>query len=181
MTMMIRFLRSLARSRAGSSAAEFALWTAGIGFPVVSVVDLAGFAHQRMQTEQAAEAAIFAAWQACDRLPELPAVKNCANLTSLMTTAAQSTSLGTTVTLATANPVEGYYCISSGALTLNGTTATIGATPVKATATCPGTLSAPGDYLKVTVNRTYAPLFTRASVGAALPTTITAVAWVRLN
>ena len=64
------------------------------------------------------------AWKTCNTTNLLPATQNCttsngaaANLNAAVTTAIQSTSLGTLATLASGYPAEGYYCVnSSGAL-----------------------------------------------------------------
>jgi len=181
---MLRFFR---RSETGAAAAEFALIIAAITPPLPSIVDLGIYAYRRTQVEMAAEAAVQSIRGACT--PEQsPVTRNCATgLLSRITTAAQSTSLGTNVTVASGSPVEGYYCLdASGQLQLVGTAGTISA-PL---ANVPSSLdcnaygranSAPGDYVQVTVNYTNSPLFPGASVVSLLPATVTRTGWYRVK
>jgi hypothetical protein len=95
-----------------------------------------------------------------------------------ITTAVQSTTLGTNVTVASGYPTEGYYCVNgSGVLTW---VSDVNSPPND----CSGAGNAgtiPHDYVKVQTNYTYAPLFPGLSVGSTLPTAITATSWVRLG
>ncbi|HEX5380011.1 MAG TPA: TadE family protein [Phenylobacterium sp.] len=166
----------------GAAAVEFVLWVAILVVPVFSAIDIGIYASRRMQLEIAAQAAAQAAWHLCDKTGELPAVKNCTNLLSTMTTAAQATSLGSTVTVVSGYPIEGYYCIdNTGALQPFGTPATIGGTPTKSAATCTGTTTPPADYIQVQVSYPYSPIFSGLSLAALLTTPITRTAWMRLR
>lgn len=165
----------------GAAAAEFVLWVAMLLVPMLSAVDIGVYAFNKMQLEISAQAAVQAAWHLCDTTAKLPAVANCTGLQTAMVTAAQSTSLGTGVTLASGNPVEGYYCVSGSTLNSFGTTATVGGTPTKTAATCTGTTTPPSDYIKVTVNYTYTPVFSGLSIMSLLDTSITRTAWMRLR
>jgi hypothetical protein len=126
------------------------------------------------------------AWHLCDSSTKLPATKNCTGLTSAMTTAAQSTSLGAGVTLAVGSPVEGYYCTdASNVLQPVTSTWTVGETPPAKPANCsaavPSSKTAPGDYIQVTVKYTYAPVFTGVSIAGLLAGEKTRTAWMRLS
>lgn len=172
------------RDRAGAAAVEFVLWIAVLTVPLLNAVDLGVYAFQRMQVQTAAQAAVQYVWQTCNSTAKLPAVKNCdsANLLANMRTAAQSTSLGTQVTIASGFPLEGYYCATSGgALTLSGAEATVGGTPTGGSTACTGTTTLPGDYIRVTTSYTYTPVFSGLSVTSLLATPIRQTAWMRLN
>jgi Flp pilus assembly protein TadG len=170
----------------GAAAAEFVLWLAVLGVPLLSVVDLGVFAFQRMQLDAAGQASVQTAWKLCDTTAKLPATRNCPGLAAAMTAAAQSSPLGTAVTVDSASPVEGYYCANgSNSLQVVGATGTI-ASPLTATRpTCTtvtsGSTTAAGDYIKVTVNYPYTPVFTGVSIARLLPSTITRTAWMRLS
>jgi Flp pilus assembly protein TadG len=184
----LRAPAGFARGEGGAAAAEFAIWVGALIVPVLSVVDLSSYIQRKMQVDMAAQAALQAAWHNCD-VPTLPAVQNCANVVSMMTTAAQLTSLGSAVTLS--GVTEDYYCVnSSNALVRVGTSASPGTAaspPVKPspfdchTVTPPGSTAAPGDYLTVTTSYAYTPIFNGVSLAALLTTPITKTAWIRLN
>lgn len=170
----------------GAAAAEFVLWLAVLIIPLLSVVDLGVFAFQKMQLEIASQASVQTAWRLCDTQAKLPATENCTGLTSAIAVAAQSTSLGAAVTVASGSPVEGYYCTNtSNVLQAVTSTWTVGATPPAKPANCsaavPSSKATPGDYIQVTVNYTYAPVFTGVSIASLLPSTITRTAWMRLS
>lgn len=170
----------------GAAAAEFVLWISLLAFPVLSAVDIGTYIFQRMQVEMAAQAAVQAAWHACNASSLLPATQKCSGLLTSMTNAAQGTTLGTAVTVVSGSPSEGYYCLdSSNALALVGTAGTIGAPPTQpAPFDChtkiAGSATLPGDYIKFQVSFVYKPVFS-VSLGSALTTPITRTAWMRLN
>lgn len=180
---------SFARDTRGAAAVELVLWLAVLIVPLLSAVDLGAYAFRRMQLDTAAQAAVQAAWKICDSASELPATKSptsCGpDLVTTMTTAAQSTSLGTSVTVAA--PIEGYYCAGSGnTLLLVGATGTVSSPPAKpAPFDChtvvTGSTAAPGDYIQATASFAYAPLFPQLSVASLLTTPITRTAWMRLD
>jgi Flp pilus assembly protein TadG len=171
----------------GAAAAEFVLWLSVLIVPILSVVDLGVFAMQRMQVDVASQAAVQAAWRLCDTPTKLaPASDNCPGLAAALTAGAQSTTLGTAVTVGSG--VNGYYCAAAdGTMKPAGATTTwlIGASAASKPANCSyvmtGSKTAPGEWIKVTVNFTYAPVFSSVSVASLLPTTITRTAWIRLN
>ena len=91
-------MRMLARDQRGVAAVEFALVAGTLSFAMLNCTDVARFYVQRMQLENAARMGAQAAWNSCDTT-KLPATTNCTALTTAVTTAVQSTSLGTAVTL----------------------------------------------------------------------------------
>ena len=169
------------RDQSGAAAAELVLWIALLIVPVLSVLDLGLYGFQRMQVEYAAQAGIQAARLACGD-SAAPFTKNCAGLSSAVTTAAQSTLLGSSVSLSGA-PVEGYYCVdSSGALAAVGS---VGSPPTKPSPfTCDsvttGSSSSPGTYLQVTVTYDYSPVFT-TPIASLFGTKIERTAWLRVE
>lgn len=179
-----RFLRDTR----GAAAVEFVLWLAVLVVPLLSAVDLGVYAFQRMQLEAAGQAGAQAAWHLCDSSAKLPATKNCANLATTITQAAQTTSLGTNVTVAAGYPLEGYFCANSSQALLpagTGMTWTVGQTPPTKPANCSavvsGSKTAPGDYIQVKVSYAYSPVFPAVSIASLLTTPITRTAWTRLN
>jgi Flp pilus assembly protein TadG len=179
--------RGFRRSASGAAAVEFAIWTAALIVPILSAVDLGFYIQKKMQLDTAGRAAAQAAWRQCDVIL-LPAVQNCTGVATTITTAAHTTSLGTAVTVPTVT--EDYYCVNaSNVLVRVGTTASPGTAatpPVRPTPNDCHTvvatnITAPGDYMQVTVSYAYAPVFTGVSLAALLTTPITRTVWVRLN
>jgi Flp pilus assembly protein TadG len=184
--------RRFRRNTRGAAAAEFVLWLSAMTLPIINVIDVGFYAYQRMQVETAAGAAVNAAWSNCDPTASTPApppaIITCkavvTDLFTRMQTAAQSTSLGTNVTLPLASISEGYYCATSGgSLTLSANIGTAASPPKTAptVSNCTGSTTAPSDYIKATTTYTYQPLFANASILSLFGTTITKTAWMRLD
>lgn len=172
-------LRRLRGDIAGAVAAELALILPGIAFIVLNVADLGIYIYHKMQVDLAAHEAVGAARVLCDLDTELPATVNCgATLGSTMTAAAQSTSLGTTVTVASTD--ERYYCANASGTLVEVALATA-TPPATCTATVTGSTSPPGLYIRTTASRAFTPIFPGASVAALLPASITRTAWLRLK
>ena len=175
--------KTLARLRgdqSGTAALEFALVGMFLVVGLLNAVDVGYYTYQRMTVENAAQAGAQQAWKTCnDPSSMLPATQNCSGVTTAITTAIQSSSLGTAVTLASGYPAEGYYCVNaSGALQAVGS---LSSRPSNCSAAGNSALS-PGDYIQVGVTYTYAPLFPGISVmGASGITSITMTAWMRLG
>ena len=177
----------LRRDERGVAALEFALVGTFLVVGLLNAVDVGYYTYQRMAVENAAKVGAQAAWKNCsDPSTMLPATVNCttangaaADLSSAITAAIQSSSLGTSVTLVSGYPAEGYYCINaSGMLQAVGS---LSSKPSNCSAAGNSALS-PGDYIQVGVTYTYAPLFPGISVmGASGITAITATAWMRLG
>jgi hypothetical protein len=180
----MRFLKDTA----GAAAAEFALWLALLIVPLMSVADFGYFAFQRMQVDIAGQAAAQAVWRLCDTQAKLsPATDNCAGLANAITVGAQSTALGSAVTVASGSPVDGYYCAYSDD-TLKpaaaGATWTIGGKappkPGDCTYVKAGNPAKPAEYVNVTVEFDFTPIFSLNPIAALLPDTISSTSWVRL-
>lgn len=166
--------------RSGTAALEFALVGTFLVVGLLNAIDVGYYTYQRMTVENAAQAGAQQAWKTCnDPSSMLPATLNCSGLNAAITTAIQSSSLGTAVTLASGYPAEGYYCVNStGMLQAVGS---LSSKPSNCSAAGNSALS-PGDYIQVGVTYTYAPLFPGISVmGASGITSITMTAWMRLG
>ena len=166
------------RDQKGVAAIEFAMIAGFVSVSALNAVDIALYARDRMEVENATEMGAQAAWKACDS-QHLPATVNCTTLNSAVTTAVQSTSLGSGVTLQSGSPSEAYYCVSSaGVLTY---VSTVSSKPTDCSSVGVAT-NKPGDYVKVQTTYTYAPLFPGITVAAsAFGSTISRTAWMRLG
>jgi Flp pilus assembly protein TadG len=171
-----RLIARLARDRRGLAAVEFAFIGTFGCFAALNMADIAIYTRDRMQVESAAQMGAQAAFATCD-LTHVPATIDCPNMNAAVTTAVQSTGLGTAVTVASGYPSEGMYCVnSSGQLVY---VSDVYSRPDDCTSV--GTPSnTPSDYVLVQVNYTYSPLFT-FSAASVFGTTISKTAWVRLG
>lgn len=163
----------------GTSAIEFAIFAGLLSLGVLNVTDVSIYIYQRMEVENAAQMGVQAVWKTCNpNNYQVPATTNCPGLTTAITNAVQSTSLGTSVSLQSGSPAEGYYCVnSSGALQY---VSAVSSKP--ADCTIAGTPSLqPGDYIKITTTASYAPLFPEITVAAMLPSPITKTSMMRLD
>lgn len=165
------------KAKSGLAAIEFALIAGFLCVAVLNVADIAVFFFDELQVNNATQMGAQAAWAMCD-LNHIPATTKCPNMNSAVTAAVQSTALGTSVTLQSGSPTEGYYCISSG-----GTLQYMAAysSPPADCSAAGNTTVGPGDYVKVQTTYTYAPIFPGLSVAGVFPTTITATSYVRLT
>jgi len=142
-----------------------------------NVTDVSIYIYQRMQTENATQVAVQAAWKACD-LSHLPATTNCPGLTTAINNALASTSLGAMITQVSGSPSEGYYCVnSSNALQY---VSDVSSKPADCTAAGTPSLQ-PGDYIQVQATFTYTPLFPGFSVASTFATPINRTAFMRLG
>jgi len=166
----------------GAAAVEFALILTLLTIPILNVVDLAVYSWDKMQVDNAAQAAVQAAWATCNLPTEIPATPssyaNCPAMPAAVTQAAQSTTLGTAVTVTATT--ENYYCVN----TTTNVLVTVGNFPNTKPATCSSVGSAsdkPGDYVLITVSYTYSPVFSAVSIASQLATPITRTAWMQLG
>lgn len=165
------------RDKRATSSIEFSFCVGLLCLGMMNVFDVSSYAYRRMEVENATEMGAQAALKACN-LTSLPATTNCSGLTSAVTSAIQSTSLGTKVTLQSGSPAEGYYCLnSSGALQY---VAGVNAKPTDCTAAGMPSLQ-PEDYIKITTKYAYEPMFSGITVAGWLTTPITETAWMRLD
>jgi Flp pilus assembly protein TadG len=163
--------------RRGVAAIEFALFGGFIAFAALNVVDISRYIVQQMQVANAAQMGAQAAWKACD-LSHLPATTNCSGLAAAVTYAVQSTSLGTSVTLQSGSPSEGYYCVNaSNALQY---VSDVKNKPADCSAAGAPNLQ-PGDYISVQITFSYAPLFPGVTVAGKFATPIAKTATMRLG
>jgi Flp pilus assembly protein TadG len=161
----------------GVAAVEFGLFAIFLSLAFVNVTDVSIYIYQRMQAENATQVAVQAAFKACD-LSHLPATVNCPGLTNAVQGAIQSTSLGTSVSLVSGSPTEGYYCVNSS----NALQYVSGVSSKPADCTAAGMPSLqPGDYIQVTTTFPYAPLFPGLSVASTFATPINRTAIMRLG
>jgi Flp pilus assembly protein TadG len=162
----------------GVAAIEFGIFSILLFASLANVTDVSIYIYQRMQVENATQVAAQAALKTCGSGSTLPATTNCANLLTAITTAMQSTSLGTAVTLQNGSPSEGYYCINaSGALQF---VSSVASRPADCTAAGMPSLQ-PGDYITIQTTFTYTPIFAKLSVAAGFPTPIIRSAILRLG
>src|SRR5439155_27059778 len=123
-------IKAYAQETRGAAAVEFALWLTMLAIPIFTVIDVSFYVQEKMQVQNAAQAAAQLAWSTCGASStQSPATTNCvasgATLNSAITAGAHSTSLGSSVTVA--NGADSYYCLNaSNNLTLVGTAGVIG-------------------------------------------------------
>lgn len=174
--------RELLEDRRGSAAVEMALCLPIFGFAILNVMDFGVYAFARTQTEFAAQVAVGTARNVCNSATLLPATGASARCGSTLTTqmiaAAQSTTLGTAVTLGT--PAEGYYCASATG-TLVSVAAIGGTPPATCASVVAGSTSPPGDYISVTASYAYSPFAPGLTIASQLPRNIQQTAWMRLQ
>jgi Flp pilus assembly protein TadG len=177
MPLLRSIKRAFARDSRGTVAVEFALVVGALIVVLLNSIDVAKYYFQRMEMQNATQMAAQAVWEKCDTT-KLPATTNCSGMSSAISTALQSTSLGTAVSQKTGSPSEGYYCVNlSGALTY---VANINSKP----ANCSSVGSAsdtPGLYVKIDTQYTFTPMFGNMGVGAMLPSSVTSTAMMRLQ
>jgi Flp pilus assembly protein TadG len=194
-----RGFRRLGRSDEGAAAVEFALVLGLLTVPLLNVIDLAKYAFDAMQTQNAAQMGAQAAASNCNSLNLMPASTQClsSNSTnsisfySAVNQGIQETQLGSAVKLSGSQIVEGYYCSSksSNILTLSGTagyaTNSTSLAPSTTATNCNAaggdSKTAPVDYVKVSVSHSYTSIFPLVSVVALLPKPMTATAYARLG
>ncbi|MBN8848540.1 MULTISPECIES: TadE/TadG family type IV pilus assembly protein [unclassified Sphingomonas] len=157
----------------GVAAAEMALVLPIAALITLNVVDLATYMYSRMQVDLAAQQAVGVVRQLCTANP----VSVCnTTYSTQMTAAAQTTGLGNAVTLAGAQTSEGLYCASAtGALT------SVAAGTANCASVVSGSTAAPGTYLKVQSQYTFAPIFPQVSLASILGSPVVSTAWIRLK
>ena len=169
-------LAQMARSDNGSVAIEFAFVASILVVLIMNVLDFSRLIWAHMEVDYAAQMGAQAAYKTCSTGTP-PATTNCSDLSNKVTTAIQSTSLGTAVTLASGSPSETYYCVSGATLQSVGA---YSAPPIPFNCSAAGSSStAPGDYIGVSVTYTYTPTF--AGLTLAMAQTFTGSSVGRLN
>jgi Flp pilus assembly protein TadG len=170
-------LQRLRRNQSGAAAIELAAVGGVLILGGMTAVDVGRYAFQTSEVEAAAQAGAQAATVACD-VAHTPATINCSGLNSAVTTAIQSSPLGSQVTLD--GPItEGYYCLDgTGAMQLAGPA---GAQP----SDCSGvsnaaTGAAPTLYMQVHVTSAFQPLFPGLTIAQTFAASIKHTAWMRM-
>jgi Flp pilus assembly protein TadG len=164
-----------ARNDDGNVLVEFALVAPVLILLIVNILDFSRLIWAQMEVEYSAQMGAQAAYKSCST-GTLPAKTNCTSLSSAVTTAVQSTSLGSAVALTSGSPTETYYCISGTTLQPVGDYTSPRPSDCSATGDA-GTK--PGDYIEVNVDYAYSPTFAGLSLAAAR--TLTANSIERLN
>ncbi len=128
--MSRRRLSLYSKSERGAAAVEFAFALFLLTIPILNVVDLAFYAFNWMQTQNAAQMGAQAAYSNCNNENDLPAATVCYqgnsanNLTlyDVVAQGVQESALNNTVTISGNTVVDGYFCSTTGnVLTAVGT------------------------------------------------------------
>jgi Flp pilus assembly protein TadG len=170
--------RDLLKDSSGLATIEFAFASTALIYGLLNGLEAARYSFQKMEVANAVHAAAHAVWNACDT-KHLPAMSNCTARTAAYTNGLASTSLGTSVTLKTGFPTEGYYCLTSaGAITKQANY-----DQTKPTCSAVGGVAyTAGDDFAISATYAYTPMFGRKlTIGYLLPTTITASSIIRLQ
>lgn len=178
--MLVR-IRQFARETSGAAAAEFAMFVLILAPLLLNLGDIGYYAYVRMQVENAAQAGAQAAWANCVNKPATSA--SCPNLSTAVTSAVTSTSLGSAVswtnssTMFTGSAPQGVdtYCPSSA-----GSTNAIVYSNAASCSSTTSTGAPPGTYARIDVSYPYQPLFKGATIASLFPATITATTYQRL-
>jgi Flp pilus assembly protein TadG len=169
--------RRLFRDDRASAAAELALILPAVAFILLNVVDFSVYLYTRMQVDLAAQEAVGIArtvsYENECEAPVLSDVK-CASLEDDMAAAAQSTSLGNSVSID--GTLEDRYCATSG-----GELVTVDDSDADCSGTLAGSTAVPGYYISTTAAFDFSPVFPGASVASVLPPTITRTAFMRIQ
>jgi Flp pilus assembly protein TadG len=176
-------LRQFGADARGVAGIEFAIMGPLLALGLVNAVDVGYYAYRRMEVENAAQVGAQAAWKNCNNLTTtmLPATQNCPALNAAITTAIQSTSLGTAVSLASGYPAEDYRCVNaSNVLQSVGSVSSPKPANCSAAGNPTGT---PGDYLQVGVTCPYQSLFPGliSVMSVSGVTSITKTTWMRMG
>ena|SRR5579872_548636 len=176
-------IRRFAHDRRGAAAVEFAFIATFLLLALFSLVDIGVYVYQRLQLENAAQMASQTAFSTCTTSYQRPVTANCSGAQAAITAAAQTTSLGSAVSVTSVT--EGYYCVNtSGSLTLIGSTGTFGSPPTTQSSCGSGTWlngGVPGDYVAVSVSYAYSPIFGGISLANLLTTPMTKTTWMRVG
>ncbi len=176
-------LRLFGANAWGVAGIEFALTGLVLVIGLLNAVDVGYYAYRRMEVENAAEVGAQAAWKNCTdpQNTMLPVTQNCPGLNTAITTAIQSTSLGTAVSLASGYPAEDYRCVnSSNVLQSVGSVSS----PKPANCAAAGNPSGTaGDYLQVGVTCQYQSLFPGpiSVMSVSGVSSITKTTWMRMG
>jgi Flp pilus assembly protein TadG len=167
----------LIRDQDGAAAIETALIGSMFVALVLNTVEIGRYGFHSMQLANATQAGAQAAVTICDPEDQTPVTTKCTALTSAVTAAVKSSSLGTAVNL-NGSPTEGWYCVTA-AKTLMAV-GSLNSKPANCSAA--GDVNArPGLYLQVNTSYTYAPMFPGMTLAATFPTALTRTSWMRVK
>jgi hypothetical protein len=162
----MNILSNWARQERGAAAVEFVVWMAIIVWPFLNVCDLGLYVFQKIEVDNAGQAAATQLFNNCGQTTVSPILTNCsAAKVSSATAGASSTSLGGTVTV-----THKTECVG-GALKSGGD---------PSVTACPSGMST-GDFIGVTVAYTYHPLFPNTTVTSILPSAMGRIVWMRMS
>ena len=171
---------AISSDQRGVSAIEFSFFAGLLSFAMLNTADVSIYIYKRMELENATQMGAQAAWKTCDPLKGyLPATTSCPGLTTAITNAVQSTSLGTKVSLQSGSPAEGYYCVDSSGK-LQKLSPVTSSKPTNCSAVGMASLQ-PADYIEITTTFAYAPLFPGITVAGVFATPITKTALMRME
>ena len=149
----------------GNALIEFAFVAPILVTLLLNLFDFSSLIWARMEVDYSAQMGAQAAFKSCAG-GAMPAMTNCAGLTTTVTTAAQGTSLGSGVSLASGYPTETYYCTTAANALQSVGTYSSPPSPFDCSATGnPGVT--PGDYIVVQVTYSYAPTFSGLSLASS--------------
>jgi len=147
----------------GNVVIEFALVAPILVVLIVNILDFSSLIWDQMEVDYSAQMGAQAAYKTCST--QTPAKTNCSGLSTAVTTAIQSTSLGTGVSLTSGYPTETYYCVSGTSLQSVGS---YSSPPSPLDCSAAGSASTrPGDYIEVDVSYSYTPTFAGLSLASA--------------
>lgn len=181
--MIGRIVKScrIIRDTSGAIAAETALVAGFLVVLIGQVLDFGWFVYCSVQVKMAAQAAVAEAAVVCDEDTELPATLNCgSDLKTKMESAANTVSIGGgTITIPT-DPEEGYYCTDTAN---DNELVKVGEVTSPKPADCSpySSTDTPSDFVQVTVNYTFSPLFPGLSAISFAEGTMASTAWMRVG
>ena len=173
----MNWIRRLGRDERGTAALELAAVGGVFILGAMSAADVGRYAFQKAEVNAAAQAGAEAALVACD-LAHTPATQNCSGLNNAVSTAIQSTQLGSNVALDGAIG-EAYYCLDTSAtLQLAGS---VDAKPSDCSGISnPAAGATPTLYLQVHVAYGFQPLFPGLTLAQSFAAQIKRTAWMRM-
>lgn len=173
--MTLAHLQDLQACRRGATAIEFALFAPILLAILANVVDIGRLITTQMTVQNAAEMGVQRALKNCMGQTS-PVTVNCSNLAADITTAVQSTWLGTGITLS-AGPTSMFYCMSGTSLQSVGGP---DSPPSPDNCSAVGNATArPGEYVELIAQTTFTKLFPFSFVPS--PKVTSAKAMMRVN
>ena len=106
----LRFLRRFRRNDRGGAAVEMSLVCLFLALGIMNVTELARYSYARMQMSAASQAAVSAAFAACDTA-HVPATTRCSGLNTAVSNAVHSSALAGNIEVQ-GNITEGWYCLN---------------------------------------------------------------------